>query len=76
MMKADPRIPQPRPERVTPATVLWLVILIVLAVKNPWRPLLRLLCNTVDPPSKPEMECAAPARSGRSTSVRPRDSPT
>ena len=76
MMKANPRILQPRPERVTLATALWLVILIVLVAKNPWRPLLRLLCNTADPPSRPETECAAPVRSGRSTSVRLRDSPT
>lgn len=70
------KIPPPRPERVTLVTVLWLAILIVLAVKNPWRPLLRLLCSTAVLQDKPETECAAPGRSGRSTSVRPRDSPT
>ena len=75
-IKANPRILPPKAGMSIPAMVLWLGILIVLVAKNPWRPLLRLLCSMAVLQDKPETECAAPARSGRSTSVRPRDSPT
>ena len=65
--KEEPRIP---------ATVWLLGIAIVWVVKNPLRRLLRLLCNTEDPPRPPETGIAESGSSARNISVPRRDSET